>query len=129
MKLKFCWIRPIKISPYKGLRISTMLEILYATGVRISELIKIKKGDINEDLSSVLIQGKGGVHRNVPLFGRAIVTLKKYLKSIRENKIENYFLFPSSSKDGHITRHRFFQILKKLAFDCNIPKKSFTSCN
>ena len=35
----------------------------------------------------------------------------------------NYFLFPSSSKDGHITRHRFFQLLKKLAFDCNIPKE------
>ena len=38
-----------------------MLEILYATGIRISELIKIKKGDINEDFSSILIQGKGGV--------------------------------------------------------------------
>ena len=107
----------------KGIRLSVMLEILYATGIRISELIKIKKGDINEDLSSVLIQGKGGVHRNVPLFGRAIVTLKNYLKSIDEDKIENYFLFPSSSKDGHITRHRFFQLLKKLAFDCNIPKE------
>ena len=59
-------------------------------------------------------------HRNVLLFGRAIVTLKHYLISIDVDKIENYFLFPSSSKDGHITRHRFFQIIKKLAIDCNI---------
>ena len=104
----------------KGLRLSVMLEILYATGVRISELIKIKKGDISEDFSSILIQGKGGQHRVVPLFGRALISLRDYLISKKMDKINNSFLFPSSSKEGHITRHRFFQIIKKLAIDCNI---------
>ena len=104
----------------RGLRLSVMLEILYATGVRISELIKIKKGDINEDFSSILIQGKGGQHRVVPLFGRA---LRNYFLSNKKDQIDNPFLFPSRSKDGHITRHRFFQLLKKLANECNISSK------
>ena len=105
---------------HKGVRLSTMLEILYATGIRISELVKIKKADINEDLSSILIKGKGGVHRIVPLFGRAIVTLKNYLKIKDQDKINNSYLFPSNSKDGHITRNRFFQLIKQLANECNI---------
>lgn len=107
----------------KGLRLSTMLEILYATGLRISELIKIKKGDVKEDLSSILVKGKGGVHRIVPLFGRAIISLKRYLISDEKNKIRNSFLFPSNSKNGHITRHRFFQLIKKLASECNISRE------
>ena len=105
---------------HKGVRLSTMLEILYATGIRISELVKIRKADINEDLSSILIKGKGGVHRIVPLFGRAIVTLKNYLKIKDQDKINNSYLFPSNSKDGHITRNRFFQLIKQLANECNI---------
>ena len=44
----------------KGLRLSVMLEILYTAGLRISELVKIKKNEINENLSSILIKGKGG---------------------------------------------------------------------
>ncbi len=107
----------------RGLRLSVMLEILYATGVRISELIKIKKGDINEDFSSILIQGKGGQHRVVPLFGRALNSLKNYFLSNEKDQINSPFLFPSRSKDGHITRHRFFQLLKKLANECNISSK------
>ncbi len=122
-EIKILLDKTYKDSSYKGLRMSTMLEILYATGVRISELIKIKKGDINDDLSSILIKGKGGVFRVVPLFGRAIVTLKKYLKSQEKIKLRNSFLFPSSSKDGHITRHRFFQMIKELAVNCNISQK------
>ncbi|MEC8265500.1 MAG: site-specific tyrosine recombinase/integron integrase [Pseudomonadota bacterium] len=107
----------------KGQRLSVMLEILYATGVRVSELIKIKKGDISENFSSILIKGKGEHHRVVPLFGRALISLKDYLISKKMDKINNSFLFPSSSKEGHITRHRFFQIMKKLATDCNISTK------
>ena len=107
---------------HKGVRLSTMLEILYATGIRISELVKIRKADINEDLSSILIKGKGGVHRIVPLFGRAIVTLKNYLKIKDQDKINNSYLFPSNSKDGHITRNRFFQLIKQLANECNISR-------
>ena len=85
-----------------------MMEILYATGIRISELVEIKNGDISEDFSSVLIKGKGGKQRVVPLFGKVKEVLKKYLFEKKHFNTEGSFLFPSNSKFGHITRHRFF---------------------
>ena len=110
-------------SSFKGLRMTVMMEILYTAGLRISELIKIKKGDINDDLSSILIKGKGGVHRVVPLFGKAKTSLKNYLNFLSKDTINNSFLFSSNSKDGHITRHRFYQLIKKLADQCNISRE------
>ena len=59
----------------------------------------------------------------VPLFGRALNSLKNYFLSNEKYQINSPFLFPSRSKDGHITRHRFFQLLKKLANECNISSK------
>ena len=107
-------------SSFKGLRMSVMMEILYATGIRISELVEIKNGDLSEDFSSVLIKGKGGKQRVVPLFGKVKEVLKKYLFEKRHFNIKGSFLFPSNSKFGHITRHRFFQLLKKLSLECGI---------
>lgn len=107
-------------SSFKGLRMSVMMEILYATGIRISELVEIKNGDLSEDFSSVLIKGKGGKQRVVPLFGKVKEVLKKYLFEKRHFNTEGSFLFPSNSKFGHITRHRFFQLLKKLSLECGI---------
>ena len=95
-EIKVLLDKTYKDSSDKGLRLSVMLEILYATGVRISELIKIKKGDISEDFSSILIQGKGGQHRVVPLFGRALISLRDYLISKKMDKINNLFLFQCS---------------------------------
>ncbi len=107
-------------SSFKGLRMSVMMEILYSTGIRISELVEIKNGDISEDFSSVLIKGKGGKQRVVPLFGKVKEVLKKYLFEKQHFNTEGSFLFPSNSKFGHITRHRFFQLLKKLSLECGI---------
>ena len=107
-------------SSFKGLRMSVMMEILYATGIRISELVEIKNGDLGEDFSSVLIKGKGGKQRVVPLFGKVKEVLKKYLFEKRHFNTKGSFLFPSNSKFGHITRHRFFQLLKKLSLECGI---------
>ena len=70
-----------------------------------------------------LNSGKRGRHRVVPLFGRALNSLKNYFLSNEKYQINSPFLFPSRSKDGHITRHRFFQLLKKLANECNISSK------
>ena len=107
-------------SSFKGLRMSVMMEILYATGIRISELVEIKNGDLSEDFSSVLIKGKGGKQRVVSLFGKVKEVLKKYLFEKRHFNTKGSFLFPSNSKFGHITRHRFFQLLKKLSLECGI---------
>ena len=57
----------------------------------------------------------GKVHRVVPLFGSAKTVLKKYLNFLNKDTINNFFLFPSGSKDGHITRHRFFSTYKEIS--------------
>ncbi len=101
---------------FKGLRTTLLIEILYATGIRVSELVSISLGDISDDYSSIIIRGKGGKQRVVPLFGKVKTVLKKYIDLLLQLKqqTQSLFLFPSNSKSGHLTRNRFFQILKKL---------------
>ena len=111
----------------KGIRFITMMEIMYATGIRVSELVGLKIASLKEDFSSILISGKGKKERYVPLTETAKAAIIEYLK-VRENLIKNeskgsIFLFPTNSKSSHITRIRFFQILKgvcmKLTIDSN----------
>ena len=104
------------------MRLTLQLEILYVTGIRVSELVNIKNGDINDDFSSIIIKGKGGDQRIVPIFGKVLDILKIYIDELRssQNGVINKFLFPSNSKEGHLTRNRFFQILKDLANKINL---------
>ena len=110
---------------FKGLRRTLLIEILYATGIRVSELVSIRLGDITDNYSSIIIKGKGGKQRIVPLFGKVISVLKKYIDFLNKLKEQsnNLFLFPSNSKFGHLTRNRFFQILKDLGEEVNLDLK------
>lgn len=108
----------------KGIRFITMMEIMYATGIRVSELVGLKIASLKEDFSSILILGKGKKERYVPLTETAKAAIIEYLK-VRENLIKNeskgsIFLFPTNSKSSHITRVRFFQILKGVCMKLNI---------
>lgn len=102
----------------KSKALYTMLEILYATGMRISELTTLKKTSISyyENHPIILIKGKGGKERLVPLNEKAYSCLQSYQKI--PNK--TVWLFPSYGKMGHITRQRFGQLLKKVALKANI---------
>ena len=98
---------------------------MYATGIRVSELVSISLGDISDDYYSIIVKGKGGKQRIVPLFGKVRVVLKKYvifLNQLKQPK-KSFFLFPSNSKLGHLTRNRFFQILKNLGEKINLDFK------
>ena len=114
-----------KDSSEKGVRLSLMLEILYATGIRISELVSLKIGNISEDYSFIIILNKGRKERIVPLISRVQNILIKYLKILQYNKTKSSknFLFPSNSKLGHLTRIRFFQMLKKIGSKALIHKE------
>ena len=109
----------------KGLRLSLMLEMLYATGIRISELVSLKLGDISDDYSFIIILNKGRKERIVPLISKVQNLLKKYLNILQDNKAKSNknYLFPSNSKSGHITRIRFFQILQKIGSKALIDKE------
>ncbi|MFN7038774.1 MAG: site-specific tyrosine recombinase XerD [Alphaproteobacteria bacterium] len=113
----------------EGLRALTMLELLYASGMRISELVTLKYSNLQFDRSKklelkpfLLIKGKGNKERIVIINEQAIEALVNYLK-VRESFLKgnkDLYLFPSNSKEGHITRQRFGQILKELALKGNI---------
>ena len=67
----------------KGVRLSLMLEMLYATGIRISELVSLKLGDISDDYSFIIILNKGRKERIVPLISKVQNILKKYLNILQ----------------------------------------------
>ena len=111
----------------EGIRLVCLLEIVYAAGLRVSELISLPNTPLPQDQNILLVRGKGGKERLVPLTISAIDSINAYrkvrhvfLKSNRESK----FLFPSRSKEGFLTRRRVGQLLKDLAIASNInPQK------
>lgn len=119
----------------QDIRLHCLIEMLYASGLRVSELVSLPFVVIPRDLSQLVhqqmlfIKGKGGRERLVPLGEHAVEALRNYLK-IRScflekgNSNSQKWLFPSRSKEGYLTRHRFFQLLKELAVKANIaPEK------
>ena len=122
----------IKISyedkTFKGLRLSLMIELLYATGIRVSEMVSLKISDITQGCSEIIITSKGNKERVLPLLSHVQKSLINYLKKLKNSNPNKglEFLFPSNSKYGHITRNRFFQILKDLALRSGIDKKNLS---
>ena len=113
---------------YRYHRVAVMIELMYASGMRVSELVALPQSAINYHKNQVIIFGKGSKERIVPLATRAVNTLQKYLK-LREQFIkknsESPWLFPSlTATDGHFTRDAFYKDLKNLAAECGIsPSK------
>ena len=107
----------------KGMRMLCLLEILYAGGLRVSELVTLKVTATNRRDNCLMIKGKGGRERLVPLTGAAQRAIGEWHKVREETLPKNAiakdraktFLFPSSGKLGHLTRERFAQMLKDLA--------------
>ena len=99
------------------IRLTCLMELLYATGMRVTELIGLPVAAIRGDPKMILVRGKGGKERMLPLSPTARDSVLRWL-SLRDkdkNNIKSSFLFPSRGKDGHLTRIWFFQQIKKLA--------------
>lgn len=94
-----------------SVRLRAMIELLYASGLRVSELCELPTSAILGD--KLLIHGKGAKERIVPIHETARHALQKWL-ALREDDKSKY-VFPSNSKTGHITRDGFFKILKQCA--------------
>lgn len=112
----------------KDLRFIAMLEILYATGLRVSELVSLKLGSIIEDGQFLLVKGKGNKERVVPLTELAISSIYIWLNNREKLKYKNTegYLFPSRGKSKHITRERFAQQLKLIGIMSGIPKNKIS---
>jgi integrase/recombinase XerD len=113
-----------------GLRVSALLEVLYATGLRVSELVSLPLSGLDRGGRLITVRGKGGKERIVPLTDAARSALNAYLPlrsrwlkpdpRARSRTKDNAWLFPSSSRDGHLTRVRFGQLLKEVAIGAGI---------
>ncbi len=117
-----------------GLRRLCLLEILYAGGLRVSELVSLTVRGVQRRDQCLMIKGKGGKERIVPLTPPALEAIKAWLKVRDETMPKKMdakeraknFLFPSSSKSGHMTRERFAQLLKELAIEAGIPPSNIS---
>jgi integrase/recombinase XerD len=102
----------------EGLRLSAMLELLYATGLRISELVELPLTAARGEALVLTVRGKGDKERMVPLSDPARRALAAYHTCrghfLGEGK-HSRWLFPSRSSGGHLTRRRAAQLLKALA--------------
>lgn len=111
-------------TPY-DYRNKAMLELLYASGLRISELCNLKLNDINLEENVLRCHGKGNKERMVPFGSSAHIALKEYIENYRPSLIkrtytDNIFL---NNHGKPISRQAFFLILKRLAIDKNINKE------
>jgi integrase/recombinase XerD len=93
-----------------AVRLLTLLELLYGSGLRATELVSLPLTAVPRDAPFLTVTGKGGQQRMVPVSGRARQALSRWL-AVRQQ--DGKFLFPSRGK--HLTRIRLFQLLKELA--------------
>jgi len=109
------------IEKRRALRLYCLIEMLYATGMRVSELVSLPRSVLAGDARVLTIKGKGGRERLVPLNPSARAALDRYLAATTgEGRITSKWLFPSKSAEGHLTRQRFAQDLKLLAMEAGI---------
>ncbi len=110
------------------LRDTCLMQLLYATGMRVSELVSLPVAAARGDPRMLLIRGKGGKERMVPLSPPARVALRDWLahrdaaeeRARTDGKRPSPFLFPSGGKTGHLTRVRFHGLVKTFALRAGI---------
>ncbi len=111
----------------KGKRLAALMEVLYATGLRVSELVALPLSAMSRDGRMLIVNGKGGKERMVPLSEPATEavavyqrTREHFMPAGRRPDESSPWLFPSRSRAGHLTRNRFGQLLKGLAVDAGV---------
>jgi integrase/recombinase XerD len=102
-------------------RLYCLLEVLYATGLRVSELVALPRSAARRDARMIVVRGKGNKERLVPLNESAKQAMADYLAAMEAARVENAknaaskWLFPSFGESGHLTRQHFARDLKELA--------------
>jgi len=108
----------------QGTRDRAILETLYATGMRVSEAVNLKKDNVNLDIGFLRCIGKGDKERIIPLGKKAIASISRYIKESRpkflKDKASEFLFFSRSGKK--ITRQSFWKIIKKYAKLARIKK-------
>ena len=117
---------------FQRARNECLMELLYASGMRISELMSLPVSIVRGRPKMILIKGKGSKERLVPISPPALDALDKWLKlrdekenlSIKAGSKGSNFLFPSNSKNGHLTRNWFFNQIKYWAIEAGVRSEN-----
>lgn len=110
----------------EGCRDKTMLEVLYATGMRVSELVTVPLANVNLQMQYIIVMGKGSKERMVPLGRTAVKYLTEYIEKVRpqltkgDDKEKTLFL---NLWGRPMTRQRFFEIIEGYGKDAGILKR------
>ena len=108
----------------QGLRLGCMVELIYASGLRVSELLALTLSALARDPAFLIVRGKGGKERLAPLNDTARTAIKAYLEVrkafLSKGDRDNPWLFPSRGKGGRLTTRRFAQLLDEAAAGAGI---------
>lgn len=115
-------------------RTTCLMELLYATGMRVTELVSLPVSAARGDPRMLLVRGKGDKERMVPLSPPARAALAQWLKTrdtaedaaVKDGGARSKFLFPSRGKLGHLTRQSFFNLIKDLAVRAKVDPAKVT---
>jgi integrase/recombinase XerD len=113
----------------RAIRLYCLLEVLYATGLRVSELVTLPLSASRRDIRMIVVRGKGNKERLVPLNEASRQAMADYLAAMEALKPENKktapskWLFPSFGESGHLTRQHFARDLKELAASSGLPPR------
>ena len=101
----------------RAARLNCLIEVLYATGLRVSELVALPKSAADRNARMLTVRGKGNKERLVPLNEAAKLAMRDYLALLAEagRHQQTKWLFPSFGEAGHLTRQHFARDLKELA--------------
>jgi integrase/recombinase XerD len=100
----------------RDLRLSALVELLYGSGLRASELVSLPRNAIAPDRPFLILRGKGGRERLVPISDRARAAVAAWRAHVGADRV---WLFPSGKK--HLSRMRLYQLIKALAGEAGIP--------
>lgn len=111
------------VSTPRGLRDRTLIELLYATGLRVSELVSLKPPDLHLDVGYLTCLGKGDKQRVVPVGAQAAEWMRRYLREGRPALLKGQasaWLFPGGRGSAPLTRVGFWKLLKRYAVACGV---------
>jgi integrase/recombinase XerD len=115
----------------RAARLACLLETLYATGLRVSELVALPVSAARRDARVIVVRGKGNKERLVPLNDAAKRSMQNYLALLAEagrdtQSAQTKWLFPSFGESGHLTRQHFARDLKALAAAAGLAAKQIS---
>jgi integrase/recombinase XerD len=120
--------RPV-MERLRATRTFCLIEVLYATGLRVSELVALPRSAAKNQQALLMIRGKGGRERLVPLSDPARTAIAGYrslLETIQPDHCAGRFLFPADSESGHLTRQAFARDLKAAAAAAGLATKTIS---